>query len=303
MRISYLLGGAPLVAIMVSQALSACGGGSGAAAGDGGADVGPSYDGGGADVGPTYYGDDGGFPEGSSTTDAANDSTLPDAGVGTSFCSTLSPRPTLCSDFDEGPGSLAPWTINTLNGNGVPGAGTVTLDLSTFVSSPGSLHQATNPALGDAGDFYRALISKHFGVTGSDVTFASDVLRPDGGSTVVAELAFGHPDGTSDVLDVLLGGGAYQYVPGDAGGIVEVKYFNIGAGMPAGAWHRFTLHVVVGPPATMSVTFDTTTVLDAGVLDPRFANGAVSATIGPIAHSPAPAQDLHLDDVVIDIKP
>ncbi len=114
------------------------------------------------------------------------------------------PPPTLCSDFDEGPSSLAPWTVRTVNAfGGVPDAGTVTLDLSTFVSPPASLHEATYPAT-DAGEAYRATISKNFGVTVSEVTFASDVLIPAGGSTAIVELDFQHSDGTFDAVNLAL---------------------------------------------------------------------------------------------------
>jgi hypothetical protein len=242
-----------LVPIIAIQALSACGGGSGAAAGDGGTESGGSDAGTTSDVGTTS-----------------------DAGARTSFCSPLSPPPTLCSDFDEGPGSLTPWTIRAINGfGGSPDAGAIALDPSTFVSPPASLHEATYPAE-DAGDAYTATISKNFGVAVSEVTFASDVLVPAGGSRSIVELDFLHPDGTFDAVNLALRGGVFQDIPlGDASAATQqVKSFSLDAGVPTGAWHRFALDVAVGPPATVSLTIDSTAVIDAGALDPASRMGS-----------------------------
>jgi hypothetical protein len=130
------------------------------------------------------------------------------------------------------------------------------------------------------------------------------VLIPAGGSRAIAELDFAHPNGTLDELVLALSSGVYQYAPlGDAGAAVQqVKSFDLGAGVPTGSWHRVTVDVVVGPPATLSVTIDSTAVVDAGALDPSFTNGALRVTIGLFANAPAPAEDLHLDNVVIDLK-
>ncbi len=82
-----------------------------------------------------------------------------------------------------------------------------------------------------------------------------------------------------------------------------MKSFSLDAGVPTGAWHRFALGVVVGPPATVSFKIDSTAVIDAGALDPRFTSGVLVAAIGPLAQGPAPAEELNLDNIVIDIKP
>jgi hypothetical protein len=293
-----------LLSTALGSAICACGGGRDAETGDG--------DGGGVTPGSAY---EGGEPSEAATSAPDAPVLLPgvDAGAGDSFCSKLSPSPTFCSDFDEGPASLAPWMIFAMNVyGGAPDAGSVSLDTTTSVSSPASLEEITYPVVLDAGEVNSALVLKDLGVSGSEATLAADVLLPPDDPTVLAavELAFVHPDGTEDPLDLVLGGevalgaGVFQSIPvGDAGGVTSVKSFSLGSGVPSGGWHRVTLDVVVGPPATVSVTVDSNVVLDAGVLDPRFTNGDVQALLNLQASYPASTESLHLDNVVVNVTP
>src|SRR5258708_7971006 len=81
-----------------------------------------------------------------------------EAGSGMAFCSALSPQPTFCADFDEGPGSLSAWVIETTNAfGGTPDAGTVAIDTTVYHSPPASLDVSTHPATGSM-DFPQAKV-------------------------------------------------------------------------------------------------------------------------------------------------
>ena len=268
----------------------------------------PAPDAGGADVtAPPGDGGLDGQPETSSPgQDSASEGAPIEASPGTSYCSKLSPQPTFCSDFDEGPGSLSPWNLLTTNFiYGDPSGGTITLDTSTSTSPPASLHEVTE-AMPDAG-VYRALAQKVLGVTGSETTFAADVLLASADTEVFADLSFEHPDGNEDdLLFDLVYGQLYQSVPaGDSGtdGITEVASFGLDGGVPFASWHRISVDVVVGPPATVSVMIDSTPVLPTTPLDARFSNGSVGIVIGVEGRPMSGVQDLHVDNVVVDTKP
>ena len=264
-------------------------------------DVGVGYDG-------PREGEAGGFLDASLIPEAGTDATQqPDVGIGTSFCSKLSPQPTFCSDFDEGSSSLAVWTVIAGNGYccGFPDGGAVGLDTSTSTSAPASLHEMTDLAPADAG-FFRALVLKQFG-TASAVTMASDVLVATANTVAIADLSFQHPNGTEDDLDLdLINGYVFQGIPaGDSGAQGEnyVASFTIDGGVPHGAWHRIALNVVVGPPATLSVMIDSTTVINAAALDPRFTNGITEVLFGVTGRPVSPMEDMHIDNVVVDTTP
>ena len=230
-----------------------------------------------------------------------------EVGLGSSFCSKLSPQPTFCSDFDEGPGSLSTWEVITSNGYfGLPDGGFVTLDTTTSTSAPASAHESTLPTPADAGVF-RALVFKSLGLTGTTVNFGADVLIAGGDTIAFADLSFLHPNGTEDDLDLdLIYASVDQSIPaGDSGaqGIRTVMSFPLEAGVPRGTWHRISMDLVAGPPASLTVMLDTSVVLDAAALDPRFSNGTVFFGLGVTGPSGSPGQDMHLDNVVVDTKP
>jgi hypothetical protein len=258
--------------------------------------------------------------DGSSGNDARadvpsfSDASANDAGAyvgpGSSFCSKLSPQPTFCADFDEGAGSLSGWQLITDNFyGGDPSGGTVSLDTSTSTSAPASAHQATlaNP---DAGVF-RAMLFNGLGVTASEVTLSADMLLASGtttpgSETIFANLSFVHTDGTADEIDVDLDSDVVsQSIPAGsspAQGIKEAAWWNLQAGLMRGAWHRVSMDVVAGPPATLKVTIDSSVVLST-TLDSRFTNGTVKFGLGLMGGSGSSGLDMHVDNVVVDTKP
>jgi len=117
-----------LVVLIAVVAVSACSGIE-ATATDAGTNVGA------VDAASSSHGEAGGSQDTGTTSDAGSDSAPPDGGGGIGFCTRLSPPPTFCSDFDEGAGSLAPWTVITDNFYyGDPDGGTVAIDTSTFAA-------------------------------------------------------------------------------------------------------------------------------------------------------------------------
>ena len=112
-----------------------------------------------------------------------------------------------------------------------------------------------------------------------------------------------HPDGNEDDIGLdLIGGNIEQSIPaGDSStsGIIGVEALTLSGGVPLGAWHHVNLDVVVGPPATATVAIDSSVVLDAGALDPRFTNGAILVLFGVSGFG----QTMHVDNVVVETKP
>ncbi len=227
-----------------------------------------------------------------------------DATTATSYCATLSPKPTLCSDFDEPTNPLVPWTVVNANGySGNPNVGMLTVDTAVSFSPPASAKAATNAAV-DGGDAPEALLRDSLGVTGSDVKVAFEVLIPAGTADVqVLNVLFENGDafnlvvgpGETKVEECMPISGTYGYNCPD--------YYPGDAGVPTGVWSNVTLEIGVGPPATLTLTVGGQVVVDHTAIASPFINGAVTVTIGLFNPGPAPAKEIHLDNVVVNVTP
>src|SRR5258708_1212631 len=156
-----------------------------------------------------------------------------EASTGWRFCCSLPPQPNFCSDFDQGPGSLSAWVIETTNAaGGTPDAGSVTIDPSTFHSPPASLDVRTHPATDGGVDLPQARGFKDLRASGGHITLAFDVLLPAGGlGAVVADIGFAHATASDDVQLLLQSQGIAQSIPVDGGGVNEARFLRFDAGV------------------------------------------------------------------------
>lgn len=227
--------------------------------------------------------------------DAAGSMDANDAGG--LWCSTVSPTPTFCADFDEGAFDSG-WSSSQATN------GTIGLDNALYTSPHDSLVASSATTNANV----QAAVFNQFAASGSAYHYAFD-LHVDAVSTgaepVFAEVQLF--EGTT------LGYGL-TFIVESGGALIEESYTNGGVQFvdtplsmapPIGTWTRVTIDIGAPPAGNVTVHIGGTTVLDAHPVPTGSANGVPviaaglelfpGGTIGPCKG--------HIDDVTFQIDP
>ncbi len=207
----------------------------------------------------------------------------PDSAPSVPFCSTVTPAPSVCSDFDEGAALTLGWSTGGVSPDpSLAGGGTRTLDGIVFDSPPFSL-AATTPTLKTTKDAASSILIKYLPTTPPVLTIAAEVYIPSaasistGGGVLLLGVIFGGepPGGGAAILLVPTGtelavwslGGLGSYTP---------KVFS--KSLPVGAWIQVILTLT--PP----------TASDAGGGSIVTANASTQAGYNAVASIPVPSE-------------
>lgn len=277
--------GAALLAVLVGAVFGACGGDADApTAADAGSDhlappPPPPTEDAGVDVGVDGGGD-------AVALDAGKDVGPPkDAGP---FCTTLSPKPTFCDDFD-GLDLSQTWDQRlAVAGSGVARDG-------AEVTSGALALLATSKAT-STGEPVTALVRKTIGGTPTNVRFAF-AMRPEAAPPTLGVLWYATLDlSTAHLFTFYLRdpSGGPALVEQAAGGVEVRTPLPL---PPADAWTRVEVDADLGAK-TLTVRYDGAKVIDAvaivaGVQDPTI-------RLGVLGNGPAAAYAVRFDDVVLD---
>ena len=227
----------------------------------------------------------------------------PDVGVDANahFCNVLSPQPTFCADFDDGP---APWTTQE--------ASLGTLDQASsaaFVSAPYSFLAVANAT--SAGQLVNVFLERDVPKVTSSLHTAFDVRidlmtsvsQEDGLLACVIEIGSG-----SDFyeLSIDLAPNLVLNEYGESSGSVTRSVKHPFGSLSQNQWIRIALDVALGGSPTATVSTSTpggnpAVVLDHTPIVVTQAQGLVEFRIGvPFARGPMGATQVRFDDVVFD---
>jgi hypothetical protein len=209
------------------------------------------------------------------------------------FCASLSPKPRLCADFDEGLPVGAGWTtVDVSQGQ------TVSVDPSVSYSPTASLLSAVSP-MGTGYESGR--LEESLPVLASHVHAEFKVLLPGGGGPFeLFSLQQITPDGSYYGLYYKEEGGklvAYVSALG-SDGMMHGKVYPLGA--PPVTWLHVEIDMDISDTGTLVVKHDGAAVVNAVNLPTSTPTRAqLASEIGFFSPNPATAQ-VHFDDVVID---
>ena len=216
------------------------------------------------------------------------------------FCSTLSPAPALCEDFD-GTSSFDAQFSQDLVGS----PNTIGADNTSSKSSPRSFFAHIN-AGSNPGRAY-AYMFKTFAGPVTRISFAFDIMLVDvvsGESSVVAGIVVNDGMPTRHALALLLSGvDAQTEETFVAAGVTQYKDKVLSRFPVVKTWSRVEVDMALSPP-TMTVKVDGTTTLDGVALDPSWpTSGSVQINLGvTYVTSTAGAWLVRYDNVVADPK-
>lgn len=208
------------------------------------------------------------------------------------FCASQQPVPTLCDDFDSGPGAL--------DTNQVLG-GTYAIDSSVGFSAPASLEVSIDPvaASSTAGVYVEAY---QFGTTTVHATtsFEFRIDTPGMNDLALATLVVDDSMQAHAIELVHRPWPATDYIEDvvtPSGGSQMFMSYGLPSNMD-GIWHAVTLDL---QPTQLVVTIDGATVL---AMAPAASNGGMtSLEIGGVfLQGPSPAWQLHIDNVVAQLQ-
>jgi hypothetical protein len=223
--------------------------------------------------------------------DAALDGGGVDAADAGNFCTTVTPAPTFCEDFDR-PAATGPgdgWNYEI-----VEAGSTVAWSTSTFKSAPRSLHASST--LGGAGSVSLAFSMVNKMVVDFDVLYESALPGAGGGD--ISPILLTPP--TFPGFDV------YFYAQYNASYFQEYGNTGVceGLGAPSlGVWHHISITVNAGTTTTMDCTFDATTTTNK-TLPYAWALGTTARLqIGLAAlYQVSSSQSVYVDNVVVRVN-
>lgn len=233
--------------------------------------------------------------DGAATVDAGHDAA---GGAGTDFrCSSLSPLPVFCTDFDTGTLGAIVGTPRTALG------GEVKLDPLVFRSTSRSL-ALTAPAL--ASGTGRASVARAFGFapqTSIVVAFDMRLDSIDKSSVNSLNISMGGYE-----VALFLGGSAKlrEGLPVDGGGPPSFSSTDLSP-PPLGTWVHLTLSVTLGTGASaMSsaiLAYDGTPQGAVPLVIHAYRSTSWSVDVGlNFVSSPDDGRDVHIDNLVVDAK-
>lgn len=272
-------------------AMAACGSEGGV---DPGADSGPPGD----DAGPDGTTSDADVPDSDASVDAPVDA-KPDTRIdaGPSFCSSLSPKPKFCDDFDDGDAANA-WDALTSVGGTL-----LDIDVTSYRSAPYSLGVATPPLLNmqaATANLRKTLFgsAKHSKLAFSTFFVTDPVVTKGALAIATLDVSLDHfftlhlrdspQDGVSVPAAVL------EEIEGST-----ITRFPLSALPPKGAWARIEIDLDLNA-AKANVTIDGAKVVDNVTIG---TTGGTEATVRLGAFylfGPADPVEAAFDDVVID---
>jgi len=285
--------------IAVAALAAAMAGALGACGSDGGVDPGSDSGVPGDDAGPDTTTSDADLPDSADAnvdapTDAKTDAKI-DAGP--SFCSTLSPAPKFCDDFDDGDAANA-WNTQTVLGGSV-----LDVDNVTYASAPYSLGIATPPLLNmqSAAALLRKTLfgtAKHSTLSFSTYFMTSPVVTKGSLAIATLDVSLDHfftlhlRDSPQD--GVSLPAAVLEEIEGST-----ITRFPLSSVPPMSAWTRVVIDIDLNA-AKANVTIGGTKVVDNVTIG---TTGGTEATVrlGAIyLFGPADPVEARFDDVVID---
>lgn len=260
-------------------------------------------------LGPSRL-DAGSRSDGRPSTDAKPETSRPDTGArdamgdakpldsghdapmeaaGPTYCSTVSPVPLFCDDFDgDFPALSPPWDSVDMS------AGAISITGTVESSPPSSVSFALNAQTACRS----STLSKGFSTSYGTLDLSFD-LYPDAGAGLVASVALT----TGFQVDLSFGqpGQGETYIQQNAKNRL-ISYHNFAQFPAPSTWVRVTLEIALAPVSRITVSLDGTAVhtvaIDPGkLLD---AHGAPTIYIGPTCYNKAPARQLYYDNVVFD---
>jgi len=229
--------------------------------------------------------------------DAGADARPPDfTDAGPSFCSTLSPKPAFCEDFDHA-GALGDFDAVI-----AVAPSTASLSANEHTSGPASALIATAQAVGTT---YASVLLRKTVTLGANVTHArlsfsyyptSDIPQ-DGGSLGIATLDIG----TAHLFTLYLRDPSAM--PGPA--LVETRSMDnrlalTNVTLPTNQWTRIVIDLDL-TNTKANVTFGATKVLTDAVIDPKSAPDP-TIRVGSLALGPLPAENAYVDDVTLEAE-
>jgi hypothetical protein len=233
--------------------------------------------------------------DGSAGVDAGNDA---DGAAPVDFrCSSLSPLPVFCTDFDTGTlGSIIGTPKTALGGN-------VQLDSLVYRSASRSL-ALTAPAI--ASGTGRASVARSFGfVPQTSIVVAFDIRIDsiDASSVNGLNISMGGYE-----LGLFLGGSAKlrEGLPVDGGGMPAYGTTNL-APPPLGRWAHLTLSVTLGtgaaPTSSATIAYDGVPQGAVPLVIHAYRSSSWSVDVGLLfIAGPDDGRDIHIDNLVIDAK-
>ncbi len=234
-------------------------------------------------------------------TDAPSSEASPEGAVDAlppAFCSTLSPAPALCEDFDGTSSFDAQFSQDLVGSPNTIGADN-TLSKSPPRSFFAHINAGSNP-----GRAY-AYMFKTFAAPVARVSFAFDIMLVDvvsGESSVVAGIVVNDGMPTRHALALILSGVDAQTEESFvAGGVTQYKDKVLSRFPVVKTWSRVEVDMALSPP-TLTVKVDGTTTLDGVALDPSWpTSGSVQINLGvTYVTSTAGPWLVRYDNVVVD---
>lgn len=216
------------------------------------------------------------------------------------FCSTLSPAPALCEDFD-GTSSFDAQFSQDLVGS----PNTIGADNMSSKSPPRSFFAHIN-AGSNPGRAY-AYMFKTFAAPVTRISFAFDIMMVDvvsGESSVMAGIGVNDGMPTQHALSLILSGVDAQTEESFAvAGVTQYKDKVLSRFPVVKTWSRVQIDMALSPP-TLTMTVDGTTTLDRVALDPSWpTSGSVQINLGvTYVTSTAGPWLVRYDNVVVDPK-
>ena len=242
-----------------------------------------------SDGGPTTPVNEGGAPPSDGGTLAPTDGTTPLQ----PFCASLSPKPTLCADFDN---NALPESVFTLNG-------APKIDSTIASSPPKSLI-----GIVETGASIRyCSVTRAFDTipTKAKVSFKAYLDQYDASNDVeLVNLAFDGDLGICNLVASVRTGSwtLDEYCEKGGETLTNVSHRTSRAGS-LGRWTKIAFEVSFTSPKVFSLTIDDLTSFDATPSAPGFFGGLPTITAGVnYVHTAGTRAQIHVDDLTVDLQ-